>query len=539
MSAHSPKKEGTPFHPILVGSFPLLAFYSKNIGSTPPQQLWRPAIIVTLGVAAIWLLLNLILKSAWRSALVTTAFTLLFFSYEHAENLASRFWEDLSHGRPPARMIFLAIWAIISIAICVLLARVKKGEKAVNGFLNVVSIVLVITSGGSAYAAYSGTVEGESEIASTTTTGGPVAPIAGPNPDVFYLLMDGYGRQDTLKEYMGVDDAPFVNELRKRGFYVADKAHSNYAQTELSLPSSLNMEYVQDILKTMPPNFPRTRKALEAFVDYNTVSDEFKKRGYTYIYVSTGFPFFTGAGADVRTLGEVQGLTLYESSLVDLTPLSLVKSGFLSSADEKRKLIHSAFSTLASLGQPGPKPKFVFAHILLPHPPFVFAADGTPGKPDIDTLFDGSMYMSVGGTKDSYIVGYSNQLLYANTQLLATIDALVKNGKTPPIIIIQGDHGSRMLHDFKSLKDTDFKECMAILNAYYVPQPVRGKLYPGITPVNSFRLIFTTLYGGNFPPLPDRSYYATWDAPTDFTDVTDLARQADFGVPAPPSPNAH
>jgi hypothetical protein len=93
-----------------------------------------------------------------------------------------------------------------------------------------------------------------------------------------------------------------------------------------------------------------------------------------------------------------------------------------------------------------------------------------------------------------------------------------------------------MLHDYYVLNKTDFKECMAILNAYLVPPQTKAKLYPGISPVNSFRVILDSLYGGNFPLLPDRSYYATWDEPTKFTDVTTFAHEADRAPAATAKP---
>ena len=45
----------------------------------------------------------------------------------------------------------------------------------------------------------------------------------------------------------------------------------------------------------------------------------------------------------------------------------------------------------------------------------------------------------------------------------------------------------------------------ANLMAFYLPNG-SGKLYPSISPVNAFRLIFASFFGGNYPPLPDLTY---------------------------------
>jgi hypothetical protein len=45
--------------------------------------------------------------------------------------------------------------------------------------------------------------------------------------------------------------------------------------------------------------------------------------------------------------------------------------------------------------------------------------------------------------------------------------------------------------------------------AYYFPgKDVSELAYPTMTPVNSFRLVFNTYFGGNFPLLEDTSYFS-------------------------------
>ncbi len=68
-----------------------------------------------------------------------------------------------------------------------------------------------------------------------------------------------------------------------------------------------------------------------------------------------------------------------------------------------------------------PGPKYVFAHILLPHPPFIYLGDGTyaPGK-----------------------ATYRSQLEYVNTFILDYVDRLIDSPEDEqPIIILQADEG--------------------------------------------------------------------------------------------------
>ena len=65
--------------------------------------------------------------------------------------------------------------------------------------------------------------------------------------DIYFIVLDGYGRADILANIYQYNNQPFINKLKVRGFYVAEDSYANYNQTRLSIPSSLNMEYMQNI----------------------------------------------------------------------------------------------------------------------------------------------------------------------------------------------------------------------------------------------------------------------------------------------------
>ncbi len=125
-------------------------------------------------------------------------------------------------------------------------------------------------------------------------------------------------------------------------------------------------------------------------------------------------------------------------------------------------------------------------------------------------------------SRPEYQSGYIGQLQYVNKRVIQAVDAILQQSRRPPVIILQGDHGSRMNVDWDSLKNTDLREPFSIFNAYYVPDKTRAALYDTITPINSFRVLLNTLFGGKYAHLPDRSFYSTYDQPYDFTEVTKL-----------------
>jgi hypothetical protein len=143
-------------------------------------------------------------------------------------------------------------------------------------------------------------------------------------------------------------------------------------------------------------------------------------------------------------------------------------------------------------------PKFVYAHFVAPHLPIVFGATGEAVTIPEDT------------DMATYEAAYRGEVIYLNQRILEIVREIIAVSANPPVIIIQGDHG-----DNKS--ESDYR--MRILNAYYLPGVDRKKLYPSITPVNSFRLVFNEYFGGNYELLPDKSYFSDLQDPLNYTEI--------------------
>jgi hypothetical protein len=167
------------------------------------------------------------------------------------------------------------------------------------------------------------------------------------------------------------------------------------------------------------------------------------------------------------------------------------------------------------------KPKFIFAHIFAPHPPFVFGEQGEFVFPEREfSLSDGSQFFSV-GSPEEYREGYRNQLLFLNQNIQRIIEKILTSSETPPIIILQGDHGPGLMMDHFEVDKTNLWERTGILNAYYFPGKDVSQLNSKISPVNTFRLLFNLYFGGNYPLLEDKSFYSASNTPYIHMDVTD------------------
>jgi len=116
---------------------------------------------------------------------------------------------------------------------------------------------------------------------------------------------------------------------------------------------------------------------------------------------------------------------------------------------------------------------------------------------------------------------YRDQLTYTNGRVRQTIDGILSGSERPVIIILQADHGPGSTLNWEDVAGTDLRERFSILNAYYLPEQGEADLYEGITPVNTFRLVFNRYFGANYELLREESYFSTYSRPYAFLNVTD------------------
>src|SRR5690606_9458588 len=164
-------------------------------------------------------------------------------------------------------------------------------------------------------------------------------------------------------------------------------------------------------------------------------------------------------------------------------------------------------------------PKFVFIHITMPHPPFLFKADGSGYPLELVSLSDPYI-------KERYV----QQTKFVEQKVSGLLDVLDKDGK-PKIIIMQGDHGPAHQKGVDGDPSANFlKERMRIFNAYKLPGEDGDIVYDGITPVNTFRVIFNRYFGAKLPLLEDRCMYSPDSHPYDFKNVTEQVKEGEIDL---------
>jgi len=123
--------------------------------------------------------------------------------------------------------------------------------------------------------------------------------------------------------------------------------------------------------------------------------------------------------------------------------------------------------------------------------------------------------------REAFKKGYIGQVEYINQQIKEIIDLILTKNSEPPIIIIQGDHGSRITLNWQNPEQTNWGETYSILNAIYLPKIQKDSvLYSSISPVNTFRMVFNQYFGRDLEYLDDRSVFYNQNHSSEIKDVT-------------------
>jgi hypothetical protein len=416
-------------------------------------------------------------RSSRKAGIFTTLFIVGFFIYGFIYNqLETLFYKDMWPFAHIHRFLVVT-YAVLYLVLFVIFYRSRRPHHNVNYALNVFVIGVFVLN--AIMGMSSSNRQGRMDTGPNPFIGSLQQGIADSlksllRPDVYYIILDGYASEKVLEKFYGATYDGLYQYLRINNFYVADSSRTNYPTTAPSLSSSLNAQYIDSI----------DIKSRQTLIPHNLVSHVFKKAGYRVVNIESGYAVTEHLAFSDKTIG-IKGLNEFENRLLELTILRL--DDVLGFTNHLR--LKSQLDRLPLIAKEK-GPKFSFIHIVSPHPPFV-----------VDSVGNRHLRNSLSDMAWEPRQDYAQQLQYVSKKVMELITLLQRNKKNPPIIILQSDHGPW-------LNSPDPKEVYQarsqILNAYFVPPAFRAKLYPTITPVNSFRLLFSELFKLDFPLLPDR-----------------------------------
>ena len=526
MSPSSDSRPRLPFplHQLLFALAPTLFLYSYNASKLPiaPFELLLPLVVSFTAALVLWLFLWLLLNNSRRAALVVSLFLALFFAY-------GRVLDAVGTSAPPQLLPAIAGGILILGALFFGLPRREFAGLTV--VLNLASLALVAINLVTGVPALlrSRTASLNATRAATTQTAGM--------PDIYYIILDGYARADILDSVYHYDNSGFISWLEQEGFRVGARSRSNYSQTYLSLASSLNMTYLDSVASKLGRDSDNRSPLLHMIGDSRVVR-ELRRRGYTIASFVSGYTGTDLANADIH-FGPRWALSEFQNVLISTTALPLILDRVLkrSQSDLHRERILYAFQHLPDAARLK-HPVFVFCHILSPHPPFVFGAQGEKTEPQrYFTMTEGGSFQTVdkGRIRAEYVEKYRAQLQFVSARTKTAIERILAASPQPPVIILQADHGPGSVLNWDDPEPEDLAERFAILNAYHIPGQSsidnrQSTIPESISPVNSFRLVSRQLFGSDYPLLPDQSWFSTIAKPWRFYDASRPAEYAKSGT---------
>lgn len=510
-------------HPLLFGIYPVVALLAHNVDQVSIMEVVRSLVVSLLMAVILLLVLRFMLKDWERASLACTLILILFSSYGHLYDFLRQvnvLGLQLGRHRYLAPLWFVilgfGVWWIV---------RRLRNPSMLTATLNAVVVIALIIPISQIVSfqvrLYSAQLRGKrlsGNDCELSLTENQVA------PDIYYIILDGYPREDVLQEVYGYDNKDFIDTLTQMGFYVVGKSLSNYAQSVLSLASSLNFNYLDALGDGVVPG-SEDRLWLLPMIQNNASRQELECLGYSVIAFETGFHATQIKDADIyfthrqdvlselQAFGELNGfeaMLIQSSAALIITDATIILPKFLIPDvkvpfQNQREIILNILDRLKDIPEI-PGPKFVFAHIICPHKPYIFGPEGEYIHPREMFTLGGDRE---GRTPEYHIIGYHNQITFINRRLEWLLPHIISRSETPPIIILQADHGGPLGNR------------MTILNAYHFPDGGSESLYETITPVNTFRLLFNIYFSGDYELLEDVSYSSSYKDPYKFKVIDD------------------
>jgi len=433
------------------------------------------SILVNFILTAIFFFCSyLLFRSSRKAGIFTTLLLLGFFTYGVLYNQIELLFYKGSWPLSHIHRYLLITYSVFYLCLFIILHRSYRPHYTINYILNVSLLVIFLMNVSMTLVSFSNKQKPIHKENPFLVSVQPFnANTNDHSPDIYYIILDGYASEKTLTEFYSDTDLALYNFLREKGFYVADSSRTNYPYTAVSLSSSLNLNYLN-----------AASKESDELIRRNTVSYLLKRNNYRILNIETGYAVTSNIEFADKTI-PIKSLNEFENKLLELSILRL--DDVIGFSHYMR--LESELDQLKSFTKEK-GPKFSFIHIVCPHPPYVVDSNGV-------RRINRSLSDMAWEPRKNYL----QQLKYVSTRIMHFITSILAESKTPPIIVLQSDHGPWISDkDPKHVYDARTR----ILNAYYVPGSLKDKLYPTISPVNSFRLIFSDVFNANYSLLPDK-----------------------------------
>ena len=486
-----------PIHTFLFSLFPIMFFFQGNLHEIPFGDVIFPLFLSISITFLSWVILRKFIGSQ-RSGLIISLIIMSFINLGNIRFFISDNPTESLQSSVEGQILVSILLLVNVIGIIYFLKKHRLDAK--TSIANVVSMTMIgvlifsITS-------FSITTADDNSFANLSDIPVQISDVEN-KPNIYFIILDEYAGSIQLKNDFNFDNSNFSIELEKRDFFVGNESFSNYPNTSLSVPSIMNMIYLDFIPDKLGKDSKNIR-VVEKMINENNVMKILQANDYKITTLD-------------GVVGRIPNTYLADitlcSSIFDINPdirknfalvyVPIVGLQELVFSEVIRSKLECSFSALIDFNEDPKNPDFVVAHLRFPHSPYLYDS------------FGNSISINDRGDKNAYL----EQLKFANKKTLEIIDS-IQERSSENIIIVISDHGYRPYINWENPTIDDYIRGFNILAAYYLPGEEK---HEKIAPVNIFRTIFNSYLETNYEILDDRQIWYSEEWVFDHDDVTDL-----------------
>src|SRR5688572_29050077 len=243
MAMPLPRASALPIHPLLVALAPVLSMYAWLPGRAEPAEVVLSC-AVALAAAVLLLGVSGAIFRDWRKAALFVSIALIVYVAAGRGYGSVEEWQ-FAGVRLLRRRYFVPLVYVALAAMGIALYRLRRPLNTLTTLANIVAFGALLPPL---------LVLAQAQLMPRRRVPQPVlAPIVAvrtpeAQPDIYYMVFDRYGDRAAVGA-RGVDNTDFYRYLEQRGFYIAAESRANYIKTVLSLASSLNLDYLDDLAR--------------------------------------------------------------------------------------------------------------------------------------------------------------------------------------------------------------------------------------------------------------------------------------------------
>lgn len=489
--------------------FFILHSYKQYYGLVSAAVAIKTLLIIFVLFLFFFLLLLVVIRNINKSFQITTLTGAIILFYGSIKD----FFQFTLHAPFISRYAVLFPLVLIIAIILIKMILKKKDQRRSNLFQNLLLIIFILIDGVILFVSDNPFFIRQNFLAKNDYINLDSLPTPSSRPDVYYLVFDCYPGTLFLRDYVEYDNSLFNKALKEKGFRIIEDPKSNYNRTPFSISSTLNFQYLRNIMSFSPVS-PKDYNQARLTIKESIVPKIFKHYNYTFYNLSI---FDIGKTPSIRrenfltmpeqnillynTLTERFKNDLFWNLITGKHAVGIVQKLFgrneeklASGQEEKRNFNNTVIDSLLKIPlQKTNAPKFIYAHLYLPHPPFFYDENGKEN--------DLKHIITAASLKNKLL--FLSYLKYTNKIILEITSNIIRASDSKALIVLQSDHGFTDFDSTLTNPQLSFKNYSAV----YFPDKNYSAIYDTMSNINIFPILFNKFFNTEIPLQRDTSVF--------------------------------